>query len=140
MATRRNRVPASTIAGSRLTKSVSRDILKGGEGRVRRRRRPPDFRPLFGRLRRLELAMVYQVSGKPRDFDMDRYVQDVIQREKDAETQSGRNNDQGGALQLPQEGSPSREAEGKNRADSGPSGWLDDEIPYQEAPEAPEDT
>ncbi len=134
MPRRGRKSPASTIAGSRLTSPVSRDILKGGEGRVRRKRRPPDLGPLFARLRRVELA-ICAFMGKG-DLNLDNFAEQVLRLQKDAQTTGSRRIDQRGEVQLPQEGSPSRQAEGTYRVDRGPASGHP---PYEGAPLAPED-
>ncbi len=133
---RAKRRPASTMSG--FTRTVKRDILKGGEGRVRRKRRPPDLGPLFARLRRVELAVCAAV-GKG-DLDLDAFVIQVLTLRSDAQTQSSRRDDQRGTILVPQEGAPPGEAERAYRADSGPPGRVrEDEIPYEGAPPAEEE-
>ncbi len=132
---RAKRRPASSIKG--FTRSVSRDTLKGGEGRERRRRRPPATPALFARLRRVELAICAAV-GKG-DLDLDAFVIQVLTLQSDAQTQSSRRDDQRGTILVPQEGTPSGEPEREDRARLGPARG-ESEIPYEEAPEAPEDS
>ncbi len=104
-----------------FTRRVSRDSVKGGRGRGRQSR-PRDFVPLFSRLCRLELGIVAMLGKGPKDYDLDRFVADVLQREKDAITGKGRDSDQRGEVQLPQEGTPSWEGEGAPGVDWGPEG------------------
>ncbi len=107
------------------TKSFKRDILQGGRGRGRRSRpTEPSWVQLLRRLRRVELAMAYSLSGKPKDFSLERFLEAVLQLSSDAEIDESRGPDQGGAVQVPQKGAPPGEGEGAPGIDWGPESRL----------------
>ncbi len=120
MAARRRSASRNTpIDAGRVIRRRRRGTLQeeGGRGRS-----PPNAtRLLLGRLRRLELAMAYSLSGKPRDFDLDKFLEAVLQLNTDATTSSGRSIDEGGELQVPQEGGAPGEAQRATRVDRGPA-------------------
>ncbi len=69
---------------------------------------------LLSRLRRLEFAVLY-LCGENRQFDLDRFVKDVLSLEADAKIESRGRNVRRGEIQVPHEGSTpgetAREAE-----------------------------
>lgn len=98
----RKRSASRTVS---FTRSVKRDKIPG-----RTRGGPPkagpDYVRLFKRLRRLELALVKSLSGKPKDFSLERFVDSVLQLKHDAALDESRSSDEGSAVPIPYEGAP----------------------------------
>ncbi len=114
-----------------------RGILPGRREGGSRNGSPDATRQLFMRLRRTELALVYSMTGKPKDFSLDRYVDSVLQLAQDAKTRSGRDSDQRGAVQVPQERTAPGEGPGASGADWGPESWHG--VEETESPPEPKD-
>ncbi len=79
----------SASRNAAFTRSVKRDSLKGGRGRERRSRSSGPPVQLLRRLRRVELALV-SILTPGRDFDLDSFVNSVLQLESDAKDDQGR--------------------------------------------------
>ncbi len=79
------------------TVKFSRSVAKRDkmDGRAGRKRPEAEYalRALLGRLRRLELAVAWSISGKPKDFDAAQFVKAVIQLRLDAEIDESRDTD-----------------------------------------------
>ncbi len=103
------------------TRVVKRATVEGGRGRARQSRLP-DMVGLFRRLRRLELAVAFVVTMKPKDFDLDSFVQSVLQLKTDAALQESRGSDEGSAVPVPHQGTPVGEAARAPGVDWGPEG------------------
>ncbi len=132
---RRGRRSASRT--SAWTRTVKRDTVKGGRGRGPKV--PPATPALFGRLRRLEFAMLYVLGEAPRNFDVDSFKEAVLTLEKDAKTEQSRYSDEGSAIPLPHQGTPDREAARAPGADWGPEGGEDALLSEKPTREAEED-
>ncbi len=135
MATRRR----SASRNQGWTRSVKRDILTGGRGRGRRSRPSAALPLLLGRLRRLELAVLYLTGDAPK-FDLDSFRQAVLSLPSDAELEESWRSVRRGEVQVPQQRTTDREGEGAFEDAVGREGRNDGPPPFPPGPpDGPED-
>ncbi len=142
MATRRARRRSSASRTIPFTRRVKREKIPGrSEGGPTKS--ATSFARLLGRLRRLEFAVIY-LGGNRRDFQFDKFTEDVLSLEADAQIESRGGNLRRGEVQVPHEGGTAgktpRAAENLRRSESGDEDGELSPFPPGEPDEPPQES
>ncbi len=133
---------SSASRATPFTRSVKRDKLPGRpRGGRHAERVDASFAGFLRRLRRLEFGVLALMGHGPRDFDLDRFAQDVLSLEADAKKASRGRHVRGSEVQVPHEGDLDRKAARKaknlRRPESGDEDGESSPFPPGEPDETP---
>ncbi len=117
-----------------FTRSVKRDKIPGRtRGGRHAKRVDASFAGFLRRLRRLEFGVLHLAGEIPR-FDMDKFKQDVLSLEADAQIESRGRNVRRGEVQVSHEGRARRQAEGASQDIRRPESGDGESSPFAPGP------